>query len=62
MLSNAEIELHIRQLEEAQHRRLEELASNDPVWQKARGALEAFRATYDETDDKDETEKFTPEK
>ena len=45
MQGQAAIELQIRQMEELQQRRLEELANKDPIWQKAQGALEAFRAT-----------------
>tara|TARA_R110000824_G_scaffold254970_2_gene443952 strand:- start:806 stop:973 length:168 start_codon:yes stop_codon:yes gene_type:complete len=43
MRSETAIESQIKQMEELQQRRLEELANNDPIYQKAQGALEAFR-------------------
>lgn len=43
MLSETAIESQIKQMEELQQRRLEELAASDPIFQKFQGALEAFR-------------------
>ena len=54
MRSKAEIELQIRQMEKVQQRRLQVLAANDPTYQKAQGALEAFRAMCTEAAESDE--------
>ena len=48
MRARAEIELQIRQMQEMQQRRLEEIATADPIWQKIQGGMEALLSTIEE--------------
>tara|TARA_B100001123_G_C15278379_1_gene1013086 strand:- start:1407 stop:1601 length:195 start_codon:yes stop_codon:yes gene_type:complete len=54
MRSEAEIKLQIGQLKESQQQRLQQLAANDPLFQKYQGAIDSLVAVL--TDEAAESE------